>query len=197
MQEPKGIAPSKASGKPQRNNNKKRKHDTDTKSGSSTSSKRKRAEPGEEDGDLPGNANGGSHSTNEHLLEEIRALGGDEEDLALVGDIDSDSEHEGGADTHEPVDAALQAELQALATQLGFQPLRTKSVAEKPSSAKATGIAKADAKPAAADKPVPKEKGPALSITDSQSVAQKPTDAPAPAPSSSLRQSGVTKQFVS
>ncbi|KAL0939426.1 ccaat-box-binding transcription factor [Colletotrichum truncatum] len=56
------------------------------------------------------------------LLEEIRALGGDEEDLVLIGDIDSDQEEaNGGQDSNATVDGKLQSELAAFAAQLGLQ----------------------------------------------------------------------------
>ncbi|KAK9413622.1 putative CCAAT-binding factor domain-containing protein [Seiridium unicorne] len=54
------------------------------------------------------------------LLDEIRALGGDEKDLELVGDIDSEDEAVGGGKGSK-LDKALQAELAKFASGLGFE----------------------------------------------------------------------------
>ncbi|KAJ0300762.1 hypothetical protein COL516b_008333 [Colletotrichum fioriniae] len=64
----------------------------------------------------------GAPLNREDLLEEIRALGGDEEDLKLIGDIDSDDEDATGeANSSATVDGKLQNELAAFAAQLGLQ----------------------------------------------------------------------------
>ncbi|KAK1724543.1 CBF/Mak21 family protein [Colletotrichum acutatum] len=64
----------------------------------------------------------GAPLNREDLLEEIRALGGDEEDLKLIGDIDSDDEDATGeANSVATVDGKLQNELAAFAAQLGLQ----------------------------------------------------------------------------
>lgn len=56
------------------------------------------------------------------LLEEIRALGGDEEDLKLIEDIDSDQDRASEVDDAESaVDVKLQSDLLAFAAQLGLQ----------------------------------------------------------------------------
>ena len=54
------------------------------------------------------------------LLEEIRALGGDEKDLELIQDIDSDDEDLVKDTSKQPVDKGLKAELAALSKELGF-----------------------------------------------------------------------------
>ncbi|KAH6996677.1 CBF/Mak21 family-domain-containing protein [Ilyonectria sp. MPI-CAGE-AT-0026] len=62
---------------------------------------------------------GSSKIDNDVLLEEIKALGGDESDLALIKDIDS--EDETFAPTSKgPVDKSLKDELAAFSKQLGF-----------------------------------------------------------------------------
>lgn len=60
-----------------------------------------------------------SKSEKEALLEEIRALGGDEEDLKLIEDIDS-SDEEYIKDDKKTVDKSLKDELAAFSKQLGF-----------------------------------------------------------------------------
>ncbi|KAM0274254.1 hypothetical protein ACHAQH_008036 [Verticillium albo-atrum] len=58
------------------------------------------------------------------LLDEILALGGDEEDLELIGNLESDSETEGLASTNRPAeDSKLREDLRALASQLGLEGL--------------------------------------------------------------------------
>ena len=58
----------------------------------------------------------------EALLEEIRALGGDESDLALIKDIDSDDE-DYVKDSKKPLDKSLKDELAAFSKQLGLAEL--------------------------------------------------------------------------
>lgn len=173
--------------------NKKRKHDIDTKTRTSPSSKRKRAGSAEEDASLTTDTpNGSNPSEKESLLEEIRALGGDEEDLALVGDVASDSEHEGDGDIQEAVDAGLQAELQALAAQLGFQPLRAKNTGEKTSAQDASSKSMADAKKAASkDEATSKPTEPPAGAGTVQRATQTRSDEISSVPRS------VSKQFVS
>lgn len=55
------------------------------------------------------------------LLDEIRALGGDEQDLELVGDIDSDDETLNDVVGGKKLDKGLQAELAKFAQGLGFE----------------------------------------------------------------------------
>jgi ribosome biogenesis protein MAK21 len=56
---------------------------------------------------------------NDALLEEIKALGGDESDLALIKDIDSEDEMS-AKDSKASVDKKLKNELAALSKELGF-----------------------------------------------------------------------------
>ncbi|EFQ29206.1 CBF/Mak21 family protein [Colletotrichum graminicola] len=108
--------------------NKKRKH-----SDESSASPHQRKKPaqgrerftngGREASNKPEGRHGGNLSRDD-LLEEIRALGGDEEDLKLIGDIDSDQEDVAGEDSsgsNEVVDGKLKNELAAFAAQLGLQ----------------------------------------------------------------------------
>jgi ribosome biogenesis protein MAK21 len=63
------------------------------------------------------------------LLNEIKALGGDERDLELVGDIES--EFDGEHSSHqEELDSNLQADLQHLAAQLGLKSERIATISE-------------------------------------------------------------------
>ncbi|KAF4123314.1 ribosome biogenesis protein MAK21 [Geosmithia morbida] len=66
----------------------------------------------------PSAAQGGRRA-DKSLLDEIRALGGDEEDLALIQDIDS-SDDEVVKDSNVPVDKKLKDELAAFSKNLGF-----------------------------------------------------------------------------
>lgn len=52
-------------------------------------------------------------------MEEIRALGGDESDLQLIKDVDSDSE-DYVQDSKKPADKSLKDELAAFSKQLGL-----------------------------------------------------------------------------
>ncbi|OLN94256.1 Ribosome biogenesis protein MAK21 [Colletotrichum chlorophyti] len=63
----------------------------------------------------------GSAFSRDALLEEIRALGGDEDDLNLIGDVDSDQEDHLEANSNIAVDGKLRNELAAFAAQLGLQ----------------------------------------------------------------------------
>ncbi|KAF5025267.1 hypothetical protein F66182_2652 [Fusarium sp. NRRL 66182] len=61
---------------------------------------------------------------NKTLLEEIKALGGDESDLALIQDIDSDDEgYTQNSNDSKPIDKSLKDELSAFSKQLGFAEL--------------------------------------------------------------------------
>ena len=56
------------------------------------------------------------------LLAEIKALGGDESDLALINEVESDDETY-AQDSKKPIDKALTEELAALSKELGFAAL--------------------------------------------------------------------------
>lgn len=58
-------------------------------------------------------------SEQEALMDEIRALGGDEEDMKLIADIDSSDEEVVEGDK-KPIDKSLKDELAAFSKQLGF-----------------------------------------------------------------------------
>ncbi|KAI1375579.1 CBF-domain-containing protein [Hypoxylon crocopeplum] len=64
------------------------------------------------------------------LLDEIKALGGDEEDLKLVGDVDSEDEELSNEKSKKNADKGLQAELAKFAAGLGFDNVRPESGAE-------------------------------------------------------------------
>jgi len=68
------------------------------------------------------------------LLEEIRALGGDEKDLELIENVDSDAEEGDGPkkpkEAEEEVDDGLKNELAAFAASLGLEKLRQEVEAE-------------------------------------------------------------------
>lgn len=70
-------------------------------------------------------------STSDALLEEIRALGGDEKDLELVGDIDSEEEDLEGNNTGTKPDKGFQAELAQFASGLGFEKVKPEEAAEE------------------------------------------------------------------
>ncbi|KAI8218925.1 Ribosome biogenesis protein NOC1 [Colletotrichum sp. SAR 10_86] len=104
--------------------NKKRKHASDGPSASPR--QRKKLSPGSQEPRRAVSTNSKTSKSDslsrEALLEEIRALGGDEEDLQLIGDVDSDQEDTNGAeDSSIAVDSKLQGELAAFAAQLGLQ----------------------------------------------------------------------------
>ncbi|OHF04342.1 CBF/Mak21 family protein [Colletotrichum orchidophilum] len=109
------------------NENKKRKHNSDEPLTSPRQRKkqahRRDKSTSERDGtaiEVKGGT--GTRLNREDLLEEIRALGGDEEDLKLIGDIDSDDEDATEEATlSSAVDRKLQTELAAFAAQLGLQ----------------------------------------------------------------------------
>ncbi|KAJ3947494.1 RNA-binding ribosome biosynthesis protein mak21 [Colletotrichum tropicale] len=104
--------------------NKKRKHASDGPSASPR--QRKKLSPGSQEPRRAVSTNSKTSKSDslsrEALLEEIRALGGDEEDLQLIGDVDSDQEDTNGAEGSSiAVDSKLQGELAAFAAQLGLQ----------------------------------------------------------------------------
>lgn len=67
------------------------------------------------------------------LLEEIRALGGDEDDLELIEDVDSDQDRASEVDGPESaVDVKLQSDLLAFAAQLGLQEYHEHTTVEEP-----------------------------------------------------------------
>ncbi|KAF9869432.1 CBF/Mak21 family protein [Colletotrichum karsti] len=108
------------------NKNKKRKHISEGPSASPR--QRKKQAQGREDsskdvGEAPSKTKGvkGGPLSRDALLEEIRALGGDEEDLDLIGDIDSDQDDATEEKDTGAVDKKLQGELAAFAAQLGLQ----------------------------------------------------------------------------
>ncbi|KAK2002872.1 CBF/Mak21 family protein [Colletotrichum falcatum] len=108
--------------------NKKRKHSDE--SSASPQQRKKPAQPrgrfindGQQAANKPKGRHGGTLSRDD-LLEEIRALGGDEEDLKLIEEIDSDQEYAAGetsSRSSEVVDGKLKNELAAFAAQLGLQ----------------------------------------------------------------------------
>jgi ribosome biogenesis protein MAK21 len=66
------------------------------------------------------------------LLEEIRALGGDESDLALIQDIDSDDEeYAQGPKDSKAIDKSLKDELAAFSKQLGFTELEMSEASDQ------------------------------------------------------------------
>ena len=81
--------------------------------------KGKDAEPGQQDG---------GKTKKESLLEEIIALGGDEDDLELVAGIDSDAEDGADKTTEMPLDNGFTAELAKFASSLGFEKVRQEAL---------------------------------------------------------------------
>lgn len=63
-----------------------------------------------------------SKDNRDELLEEIRALGGDERDLELIQDIDSEDD-EYVKDSKKPIDKSLKDELAKFSKELGFADL--------------------------------------------------------------------------
>lgn len=61
------------------------------------------------------------------LLDEIKALGGDEKDLELIGDVDSEDETVGNSN----IDKSLEAELFKFASGLGFEKVQPEAVADE------------------------------------------------------------------
>ncbi|KAI1821921.1 CBF/Mak21 family-domain-containing protein [Xylaria intraflava] len=68
------------------------------------------------------------HGKENFLLDEIKALGGDEDDLKLVGNIDSDDETVNDKTSSKDVDKSLRAELASFAAGLGFAQVEPDSV---------------------------------------------------------------------
>lgn len=68
-------------------------------------------------------------TSNQSLLEEIKALGGDEEDLALIADLDgSASEDEAVSTAQVASDSGLKRELLALTAELGLGNIDTEAL---------------------------------------------------------------------
>ncbi|KAI0106236.1 CBF-domain-containing protein [Nemania sp. FL0031] len=65
------------------------------------------------------------------LLDEIKALGGDEDDYKLVGDIDSDDEEINNQARGTDVDKLLRAELASFAAGLGFDKVEQEAASEE------------------------------------------------------------------
>ncbi|KAI5862663.1 CBF-domain-containing protein [Durotheca rogersii] len=70
-------------------------------------------------------------ATSNAFLDEIRALGGDEDDLKLVGDVDSDDEELRNDKGKKDTDKSLQAELAKFAAGLGFENVNPESETEE------------------------------------------------------------------
>jgi ribosome biogenesis protein MAK21 len=90
-------------------------------------SRKRKAPKGEEDGSRGKKSRGAKAEkfSSEELLAEIRALGGDEEDLALIADVESGGEGDQGETYEAPaapqIERGLQEELAKFASSLGFQ----------------------------------------------------------------------------
>lgn len=69
--------------------------------------------------------------TSNPLLDEIRALGGDEEDLKLVEDVDSEDEGLQNEEENKNTDKGLRAELAKFAAGLGFDNVQPESGTEE------------------------------------------------------------------
>ncbi|KAH8645483.1 CBF/Mak21 family-domain-containing protein [Xylariales sp. PMI_506] len=76
-------------------------------------------------------SNGAISSDVNVLLEEIKALGGDEKDLELVGDIESEDETFGDASNTTQLDKSFQAELAKFASALGFEKVQPEELEEE------------------------------------------------------------------
>lgn len=109
----------------------KRKHQQDDKA-SNPVTKRKRpttqqsssAKPVDVDGNGDATQRTDASNLQSALLDEILALGGNEEDLELIGDLESESETEGLAlDNRLADDSKLREDVRALASQLGLEGL--------------------------------------------------------------------------
>lgn len=81
-----------------------------------------------------GPSNSQANGSRVSLLEEIRALGGDEEDLALIEDIDS-SDESLIKDDKKPLDKSLKAELAAFSKNLGFDNYQPSEASDDPEDA--------------------------------------------------------------
>lgn len=81
----------------------------------------KRAKPKKRSSDAHEN---GDQDKNATLLEDIKALGGDENDLELVIGIDSDAEEGVGKSGDRPLDDSFKSELAKFASALGFDQAR-------------------------------------------------------------------------
>ncbi|CAK7203332.1 RNA-binding ribosome biosynthesis protein mak21 [Sporothrix eucalyptigena] len=114
--------------------------DNDTKTTKTQKTQKKQStaaeasmKPPRKDKKTNGTANGSANGADKKtvMLDEIKALGGDEEDFALVDGLDSDAEEGGGgqggkssADDDLSLDAAFKSELAKFAAGLGFDEVR-------------------------------------------------------------------------
>ena len=103
------------------NGNDQKRKNPPTNASSKNERKRRRAENGPSD--LSSNGDLGA------LLAEIKALGGDEKDLELIGEVDSADETY-AEDTKRTVDKKLKAEIAALSKELGFAELEPDEASE-------------------------------------------------------------------
>ncbi|CAM1507331.1 Fc.00g069720.m01.CDS01 [Cosmosporella sp. VM-42] len=79
-----------------------------------------------------------SNDDNEALLEEIKALGGDESDFELIKDLDSDNE-DYVKDSKKPVDKTLKDELAALSKELGLAEMEPSEASDEDEGADEDG----------------------------------------------------------
>ncbi|KAM0329774.1 hypothetical protein ACHAQA_003938 [Verticillium albo-atrum] len=104
------------------------------------------------------------------LLDEILALGGDEEDLELIGNLDSDSETEGLSGVRNSEDGKLRADLRALASQLGLEGLdagiNDEEVSESEDDENNSETVDYDEGPKVAPAPLPVREPPAPAVRD-------------------------------
>ncbi|KAI2635121.1 CBF-domain-containing protein [Xylaria nigripes] len=77
-------------------------------------------QPSDQSNDKPKGQSKDRHASKNILLDEIKALGGDEDDLTLVGDLDSDDEAVNNQTSSKGADKSLRAELASFASGLGF-----------------------------------------------------------------------------
>lgn len=121
----KTLATPNGTGQNDQNGKRKRK---DTPAEAPKSKKRQTVAAESESKKGKGKAKRAGKSSSDSLLEEIKALGGNEDDLALIANIDSDAE--GGEDELQEfgaeggLDDALKNELAKFASSLGFQNVR-------------------------------------------------------------------------
>jgi ribosome biogenesis protein MAK21 len=100
-------------------------------------SKKRHTENGRNDGDKGGQQRPAksAKTPSSTLLEEIKALGGDENDLELIENVDSDAEEGDGQqqskDAEAQVDDKFKNELAKFAASLGLEKLREEVVAEE------------------------------------------------------------------
>ncbi|KAI1810589.1 CBF-domain-containing protein [Poronia punctata] len=117
---PERSNPAKANGKPKPNAKPHNKSTTPTEKRQPKSQDQKEKPPQSSDVDV--------------LLEEIKALGGDEDDYKLIGEIDSDDEAVNDQNASKKADKALSAELAKFAAGLGFDQVKPESASEASAS---------------------------------------------------------------